>query len=65
MKTDKPYSVCFYVQDEKKCQELWSSLVEALASDKELWGARVTALGKEDVFSELEKYENGWPPAPR
>ena len=57
MKTSKPLTVVFYVQDDEKFKEYSSEWFSAMCSGEEVEGAIVTAIGWEDAFSKLEELE--------
>lgn len=54
----KPFAVQLYVEDMEAFQAFADPLFNAMRDDKTIHGAKVTAIGREDVFTQLEKLEN-------
>lgn len=57
IKTDRPLTVCFYIQDPKKFEQVRDRLFKSLSSGDDFDGAVVTAMSVHDEFQHIEMLE--------
>lgn len=59
LKTDRPMTVLFHVQDPDRFKELSDRFFDSLMHGTDLEGAVVTGMSMEDEFTRVERLEEG------